>query len=126
MPLQRWERISEWPLMAAAVAFLVTYAVPIIHPDLSAEGLTTCRAIAWTAWVMFALEYLVRVALAEQRGRYVAHHWFDLAVIALPLLRPLRLLRLATLLSVLNRRATSNLRGKVAIYVAGGSALLAF
>jgi voltage-gated potassium channel len=44
----------------------------------------------------------------------------------LPLLRPLRLLRLIPLLSVLNRRAQTGLRGRVAIYVAGGASLLAF
>jgi voltage-gated potassium channel len=47
-------------------------------------------------------------------------------VIVLPLLRPLRLLRLIPLLSVLNRRAQTGLRGRVAIYVAGGASLLAF
>lgn len=41
------------------------------------------------------------------------------------MLRPLRLLRLATLLSLVNRRATSDLRGRVGLYVAGGSLLLA-
>jgi voltage-gated potassium channel len=46
-------------------------------------------------------------------------------VIVLPLLRPLRLLRLIPLLSVLNRRAKSRLRGRVVIYVAGGAAMLA-
>ena len=68
----------------------------------------------------------MRVALAPRRGRYVLKHWLDVLIIALPLLRPLRLLRLVTLLKVLNRRATSGLRGRVAVYVAGGSALLAF
>jgi voltage-gated potassium channel len=39
-------------------------------------------------------------------------------------LRPLRLLRLVTLLSVVNRTTTRGLRGRVAIYVSGGAALL--
>ena len=43
-----------------------------------------------------------------------------------PLLRPLRLLRLVTLVRVVNRRAASSLRGQVVAYTAGGSALLAF
>ena len=47
-------------------------------------------------------------------------------VVALPLLRPLRLLRLVLLLRVLNRRATTGLRGRLAVYVAGGATLLAF
>jgi voltage-gated potassium channel len=47
-------------------------------------------------------------------------------IIALPLLRPLRLLRLASLFKVMNRKASTGLRGRVAIYVLGGSVLLAF
>ena len=47
-------------------------------------------------------------------------------IIALPLLRPLRLLRLGGPLKALNRHAAAGLRGQVALYVAGGSALLAF
>jgi voltage-gated potassium channel len=66
------------------------------------------------------------LALADERLRYLVRHWYDVLVIALPLLRPLRLLRLIPLLSVLNRRAKIRLRGRVAIYVAGGAFLLAF
>jgi len=98
--------------------------VPIIRPYLPGAVATTCSWITWLTWAMFVLDYLIRVALAEHCGRYVTHHLLDLAVTALPLLRPL--LRLAALPSVLNRHATANLRGRVAIYVAGGSALLAF
>jgi hypothetical protein len=29
--VRRWERASEWPLMAAVVVFLAVYAVPILH-----------------------------------------------------------------------------------------------
>lgn len=56
----------------------------------------------------------------------MARNWLDLLIIALPLLRPLRLLRLAALLKILNRRASAGLRGKLVVYVAGGALLLAF
>jgi voltage-gated potassium channel len=74
---------------------------------------------------MFALDYLARLTLAENRRRYVVRHLLDLVIIALPLLRPLRLLRLVSLLNVLHRQASRVLRGRLAIYVAGGSALMA-
>ena len=64
--------------------------------------------------------------LADERARYLVRHWYDVLVLALPLLRPLRLLRLIPLLSMLNRRATIRLRGRVGIYIAGGASLLAF
>jgi voltage-gated potassium channel len=53
-------------------------------------------------------------------------HLFDLAIVALPLLRPLRLLRLVMLLKVVNREAGTSLHGRVVAYVVGGASLLAF
>ena len=123
---ERWERATEWPLMAAAVAFLVAYAVPILWPDVGTTVRTVCEVVQWLAWALFVLDYVVRLLLAQHRGRWVLRHLLDLAVIALPLLRPLRLLRLVTLLNVLNRRASVGLRGRVAAYLVGGSVLLSF
>ncbi|GAA3667235.1 voltage-gated potassium channel [Yimella lutea] len=123
---ERWERATEWPLMAAAVAFLVAYALPILWPDVGATVRAVCEVAQWLAWALFVLDYVVRLLLAQHRGRWVLRHLLDLAVIALPLLRPLRLLRLVTLLNVLNRRASVGLRGRVAVYLAGGSVLLSF
>jgi voltage-gated potassium channel len=126
MTLARWERITDIPLMAAALAFLVAYAWPILNPELPAWAATTCRWAAWTAWALFVADYLARLLLAADRRTYVLRHPLDLLVIVLPLLRPLRLLRLIALLNVLNRRVGMRLRGRLVIYVVGGAALLAF
>lgn len=126
IPVHRWERVADGPLMAVAVAFLVAYAVPILEPGLSAGAQRVCQVVTWTAWGLFALDYLARLVLAEHRRRFFLRHLLDLAVIVLPLLRPLRLLRLVTMLGVVNRRATVGLRGQVAIYVLGGTALIGF
>jgi voltage-gated potassium channel len=50
----------------------------------------------------------------------------DLAIVVLPMLRPLRLLRLVTLLAILNRTAGAAFRGRVIIYAAGASTLLVY
>jgi voltage-gated potassium channel len=126
VPVRRWERASEWPLMIAAVIFLAVYAVPILDPDLPSWLLDLCRSLSWITWGIFAVDIIVRLLLADERGRYLVRHWYDVLVLALPLLRPLRLLRLIPLLWVLNRRATIRLRGRVGIYVAGGASLLSF
>jgi len=126
IPVHRWERAADWPLMLAALAFLVAYAVPILDPGLSPGARRACQVVTWTTWGLFALDYLARLALAEHRRRFFLRHLLDLAVIVLPLLRPLRLLRLAALLAVVNLRAMTGLRGQVAVYVAGGTLLLAF
>ena len=123
---ERWERLAEWPLMVAALAFLAAYAIPIIDPGIRAPLAVLCRAVAWATWALFAVDYFARLALASDRRAFVIRYWLDLLIIALPLLRPLRLLRLAALLRILNRRASAGLRGRLVVYVAGGAVLLAF
>jgi voltage-gated potassium channel len=122
--LERWIERTEWPLMVAALAFLVAYAWPILDRDLPAGALLACTTITWVAWTAFTVDFVARVVLASDRRRYVLRHLHDLAVIALPLLRPLRLLRLVAVIGVLNRQAGSSLRGRVVVYVAGTTTLL--
>jgi voltage-gated potassium channel len=108
------------------LVFLAAYALPVLDPDLPTWLLDLCRWLSWITWGIFVVDLVVRLALADERLRYLVRHWYDLLVIVLPLLRPLRLLRLIPLLSVLNRRAQIRLRGRVGIYIAGGASLLAF
>jgi voltage-gated potassium channel len=90
---RRWERATEWPLMIAAVVFLAAYAVPILNPDLPSWLLDSCRSLSWVTWGIFVVDFAVRLFLADERLRYLVRHWYDVLVIVLPLLRPLRLLR---------------------------------
>lgn len=120
----RWEIRAEWPLTVAALLFVVAYAWPILDPDLPAPWPFVFLTITWATWALFAVDYLARFVLSRQRRTFVRHNLFDLIVVAVPLLRPLRLLRLVTLLSVLNRHAGARLRGKVLTYVVGGTVLI--
>jgi voltage-gated potassium channel len=124
--LDRWERRAEWPLTVAALLFLIAYAWPILDPELPSSVRRTLGLVAWAAWALFVVDYLVRLALATERGKFFVRNVFDLLVVALPLLRPLRLLRLVTLLHVLNRHAGGSLRGRVVVYVAGAASLILF
>lgn len=121
---QRWEHRAEWPLTVAALLYLVAYAAPILEPDLSIAWSLAAELAGWVLWAVFAVDLVVRVLLSEDRWGFLRGHPLDVAVVVLPLLRPLRLLRLVTLLSVLNRSAADSLRGQVAVYVAGATALV--
>jgi voltage-gated potassium channel len=123
---QRWEDVADWPLNVAAVVFLAAYAVPILRPDMASPWHAVCELVTWATWGLFVVDYVARLALSRDRVAFFRGNLFDLAVVALPLLRPLRLLRLITLLSVLNRSVGGSMRGRVAVYIAGATSLVLF
>lgn len=124
--LTAWERRADPLLTAAAVGFLAAYAVPIIWPESPAAIRDTCEVLTWLVWGAFALDYVARLVLSQDRRAYVRRHLLDLAIIALPLLRPLRLLRLVTMLKFIDASATNRFRGRILTYVLGGASLLGF
>ena len=105
--------------MILAVLFLVAYGSPIIWPGIPEQARSLAELVSWAIWAAFVADFLIRLGLANGRRDFLRKNWLDIPVIALPLLRPLRLLRLVNLLRFLDRRATNSLHGKVLIYVLG-------
>jgi voltage-gated potassium channel len=122
----QWDRRVELPLAAAAVAFLLAYAWPILEPGLGDRWKLVCTWVVILTWLVFIADYVVRLVLARRRWVYWWRHLPYLAMVALPVLRPLQLLRLVVLLRALNRRAANALRGRIAIYVGCATVLLVF
>jgi voltage-gated potassium channel len=122
--LELWETRAEWPLAIGALLFLAAYAWPVLDPGIAPGWHHTCDIVNVAVWIVFGVDYAVRLSLAPHRWAYFWRHLLDLAVIALPILRPLRLLRLIVLLKVLNRRAADSLHGKLAVYVPGATLIL--
>jgi voltage-gated potassium channel len=115
----RWERRTQRPLLALAVLFAAAYAVPIVVSPASASLTRACTAVEWVVWGAFAVDYLVRLVLAEDRRRFVRTHWLDLIAVVLPLIQPLRLLRLVSTLLLVQRRARMASQIRLTTYVAG-------
>lgn len=125
MTQSRWRQLTEWPLAIAAVIFLVAYSWQVIA-DLRGELLDATELVIWITWAVFAVDYVVNLILAPNRRKWFFSHLFDLLVVVLPMLRPLRLLRLVTLFNVLQRTVASALRGRVVLYAATASVLLVY
>lgn len=121
----RWQRITDWPLTATAILFLIAYAWEIIA-DFQGPSASLAEGVIQVTWALFLVDYIVNLGLATNRGRWFVRHILDLLVVVLPMLRPLRLVRLVTLLSVLQRTAGSTIRGKVVVYVVGAACLVTF
>jgi voltage-gated potassium channel len=128
----RWIRATDLWLIGLAVVFLVALVMPLVEPNLAATTQRALTAVSTVIWVVFLLDYLVRLYLAPARWRFVRSHILDLIVIVLPLLRPLRvlrLIRLVQLVSLAGRVALSSrrtLQQRVALYVSGTAAIMLF
>lgn len=125
-PRERWEQAGDWPLTAIALIFLAAWSWPVIDPHLPDPWPGICNDVTWFAWAVFVLDYLVRLALTRDTRGFVRSNLLDLAVVVLPVFRPLRVLRLVKLLSVLNRHAGTSLRGRAALYVGLATPLVLF
>lgn len=120
--VERWERRCEVPLILLALAFLVAYAWPVLDPRLDPDWRALLAVLSWTVWIAFATDFAIRLYLADQRSDYALRHWYDVALITLPMLRPFRLLRLVALARILDRSVASTLAGRALVYVSGVAA----
>ncbi len=123
--LERWNKATDWTLIVAAVLFLAAYAVQILGPD-SGVVPVIAEVVVIIVWAMFGADYIVCLILAEHRRRWFVRHLLDLAIVILPLLRPLSLMRFITVLMIIQRNAGTALRGRVVIFTIGATVLTIF
>ena len=122
--LRRWEHATAYPLTVLSVLFILVYAWPIIDPAMEPHLRRGCERADLIIWALFGAEFLVRYGLSRRKRLFLRTHWFDLAVLVLPFLRPLRALRVVNAIKVLNRRTAAWTRGQLAIYVVATTVLL--
>ncbi len=115
----------NWPLTIGALVFLGAYASEIIL-DLRGPAQNVTETIITATWAVFVIDYVINLILARPRWRWFTTHIVDLLIVVLPMARPLRLLRLVTVLQTLSRTTAAAFRGRVVLYVVCAVALLVF
>ena len=83
----------EIPMTVLALLWLPVLVIPaIVHVSVATgHALDT---VDYLVWAVFVAEYLIKLYLAPSRWRFFRGHLIDLLVIAIPVFRPLRVLRL--------------------------------
>lgn len=128
------------PLMSAlgVLFLLVVLGEQFTRPDSGAGVLLT--VVGWVLWAVFAGEFVSRLVVAPDTGRFLRRNWWQLLFLVLPFLRVLRLARAVRLLRTgrvlssavrTSRSARAALGGRVAwlvvvsaITILGSSQLL--
>ena len=96
---ERFSAATDLPLTLLAVLWVPVLVLPVVM-HLPASVNRAFNLVDVGVWAVYAAEYLVRLYLVPARKRFVTHHLVDLAVVVLPLLRPLRALRLLRLFNL--------------------------
>ena len=95
-----FQRATEVPMLVLSLAIIPLLIAPwVLKLDPQLES--TLITIDWAIWAFFAIELLVKTYLAPRRAAYLREHWFDVLIVALPFLRPLRIVRSAQALRLL-------------------------
>ncbi|GAB3708464.1 ion channel [Mariniluteicoccus flavus] len=125
MTQQQWRERTQWPLLGAAVAFVVAYTLQVVA-HLTGPARTATMAVLGLTWLVFAVDYVVNLKLAPHRLRWFLRHLHELAFVLLPALRPLQLLRLISLVTVFQRAAGRALRGRFLITAIATAAIICY
>ena len=94
------QRFTEVPMLILSVILVPFLLAPYIL-NLSATARDAFYVVDWAIWGIFALELGVKTYLSPNRGVYLKQHWFDVLIVVVPFLRPLRVVRSARALRVL-------------------------
>jgi voltage-gated potassium channel len=84
-----WSRI----LTILALAFLVAFSWPAFDESPSANTLAILNIVQWISWLAFAGDLLFGIYKSSNRVQFLKKHPLEILAVALPFLRPLRLLR---------------------------------
>ena len=91
--LLRIERLTELPLLLLSFAMIPLLLGPIMW-ELSDYDETLFFTLDVFIWALFAVDLLVKLAVAPNRLAYARRHWLEVLVVLIPFIRPLRIVRL--------------------------------
>lgn len=133
---ERLDQLLALPMLVLTLVFLVVMILPAVYPDLSPGARSALEAIDLGIWAAFLAEYLARLFVAPDRLRFIIRNPFDLLLVVIPVLRPLRLLRSITLIRAARlarigaaaglavRESRVRLASRAALLAAGSAAIL--
>jgi voltage-gated potassium channel len=123
--LERWDARTDLPLAGVAIVFLAVYSVKVlVRLHGGADKAVDIALLA--VYCIFVADYVVRLYLADPRGKWFVRHLWELPIIVLPFLRPLRLLSLAVVVDALQRAVSHTIRGRVIVYTACGAVAIVY
>lgn len=113
-------------LTALAVIYLAAFSYPAFVDPVPHDVQIVLDSIQWLVWGVFAIDVAYGLTKSENRKQYVKSHPLEILSVALPVLRPLRLLRLVTIGSLVIQRVAIGRQFAIMLKVFLFSILIAY
>ena len=97
----RYDKASQLPLMVLALLMIPLLILPELV-ELTPEQSTLVETCDWFIYACFAMDFALKIYLAPSAKEHIKRNWLDVVILALPLLRPLRIFQGARALRVLS------------------------
>jgi voltage-gated potassium channel len=120
MTADRFTQRAQIPMLILSVLFIAVLVTPIINDHLShgwAQALAVANIVLWAA---FAAEYCIRLVLAPKRIAFVRANVLDLFIVAVPMFRPLRIVRLVAIGSRVTTKKLQPVGVAIRVFVTAG------
>jgi voltage-gated potassium channel len=113
-------------LTALAVIYLAAFSYPAFVDPVPNDVQIVLDSIQWIVWGVFAIDVAYGLTKSANRKQYVKSHPLEILSVALPVLRPLRLLRLITIGSLVIQRVAVGRQFAITLKVFLFSILIAY
>ena len=86
-------KVWNWILTILAIVFLIAYSYPAFVSNVSSSSQLILDTVQWVSWIAFAGDLLFGIYKSSNKAYFLKKHPLEVLAVALPFLRPLRLLR---------------------------------
>jgi voltage-gated potassium channel len=113
---ERVEQALSLPMLVLSLSLVPVLVIPLAWSHMPASVNDGFQVADYGIWAAFALEYVLLLSLAPNRRKFMRGHVLELALVLLPMLRPLRIMRSARALRVVRvGRAAAGVGAAVSI-----------
>ena len=91
--LGNWQRRTAWPLVGLSILYTFVYVYPIFAYPAPRAISSLCRAMEYSIWAVFVLDYAIQFALARSKKAFLKKEWLALIFVVVPFFRPIRAVR---------------------------------
>ena len=114
----RYETATSIPLVTLSIVFIAAYSVQVLDTHLPAEARLALTIVIIVIWVVFAVDYLIRLLLSPNRKAYFKATLRELLSVVIPVFRPFLLLSHLKQIPFFRSRSGASVRTTVVIHAA--------